>query len=632
MKYRSDIDGLRAIAVTSVIVNHAAPNLLPSGFIGVDIFFVISGFLITGILLEELSDDKFTISGFYERRIRRIAPALLIVVGACVPLAYALMNPIGLGNFSQSMAATLAFVPNVFFWRTVSYFDPTAETLPLLHTWSLGIEEQFYLVFPPLLAYLWRRGQRLTLTTLVVIALASLIVSEYWWRSGKGALAFYLPLSRAWELLAGSLAATISHDNSNRSNGWNFRSHLASGFGIILLIGSFLFIDKTMPLPSVYTIAPVMGTTIILLSNTSTSLVFKALSIQPFVSIGLVSFSAYLWHQPVFAFFRIYNGNLRMHDLPVALVVVAILSYATWRFVEQPFRSRTIVTRDKLQLAVGTAFGTLVFCAGAGIITDGLAFRLGSEQIAFLKQFDKREQGRYVEQVAKTLEARQFEVNPKPKVLIVGDSFAQDFVNITYEAGILDRIDPTFFYISGDCQPVPQSTLTDKNVDLKYRPACKSRRRALSELSLVSQADLVVVASYWRPWSTKHMTSVRDNFIERGAKKVIFIGMKDFGEPDPNTWIRQPSSQRSAIRTAESTRVGERNSELLQAVGKSSVQLISESVCSARLCRAFTASGQLISFDGAHLTKFGAAELGRATWGAPPLSDWVDRNLVVPKE
>ena len=210
MRYRSEIDGLRALAVVPVVLFHAGVPLVGGGFVGVDVFFVISGYLITSILIEELDTGTFSIRRFYERRARRILPALFLVMAASVPFAWAWMQPDALIGFSESIAAATFFVSNIYFWQTSSYFAIVNEQLPLLHTWSLAVEEQFYLVFPLVLWALWKLSPRHLLSALILLALISLAYSEWRWR-GASEANFYLAPSRAWELLAGAAAGIHCH-------------------------------------------------------------------------------------------------------------------------------------------------------------------------------------------------------------------------------------------------------------------------------------------------------------------------------------------------------------------------------------------------------------------------------------
>ena len=298
IKYRKDIDGLRAFAVISVILFHLDLSWVKSGFLGVDIFFVISGYLITTILLADLQNNRFSISQFYERRARRILPALFAVIIACIPFAYIWMLPSQLEDFAQSILAVIFFVSNILFWREAGYFAPVAELKPLLHTWSLAVEEQYYLLFPIVLALLWKFNRRVSFIVIIAFTISSFVLAEWASRTAPGAN-FYLAPTRAWELFAGSICAFLTYGRGQRS------SNFLSATGLALIVASIILYDASTPFPSSYTLAPVVGTSLIILYASHTTWTAKLLSVKIVVGIGLISYSAYLWHQPLFVFTRI---------------------------------------------------------------------------------------------------------------------------------------------------------------------------------------------------------------------------------------------------------------------------------------------------------------------------------------
>lgn len=336
MKYRAEIDGLRAVAVLPVILFHAGFEVFSGGYVGVDVFFVISGFLITTILLEELEQGTFSIVRFYERRARRILPALFVVMAACVIPAVLWMLPSALRSFGQSLVATSLFLSNFFFAQGASYFGGASELKPLVHTWSLAVEEQFYLIFPVLLYLLWPLGRKWVLGALAVLALVSFGLSEHSLFDFP-TKHFYFSPARAWELLAGSFCAFFLFRRPVRPN------DLLSAAGVLLIAGSIFTFDDYTPFPSSYTLAPVLGTALIILFCDRGTWVGRALSMKLPVGIGLISYSLYLWHQPLFAFARTRFRAPPSQEVMLALVAVAFgLAYLTWRFVEQPVRRRSV--------------------------------------------------------------------------------------------------------------------------------------------------------------------------------------------------------------------------------------------------------------------------------------------------
>jgi len=335
MQYRSEIDGLRAIAVVPVILFHAGFSVFSGGYVGVDVFFVISGYLITRIIVGELNSQTFSLKRFYIRRARRILPALLFVILCCIPVAWVLMLPHQFKGFSQAVFATSLFASNILFSYKHRYFSETAiDEMPLIHTWSLGVEEQFYVFFPLLLLFLWRFGADKIFYGILIIAIISLSVSEWGWRQYPHAN-FYLATSRAWELLAGSVCALVELQGSEK------RSELLSVLGAFLIGSAIFYFDETTPFPSVYTLVPVIGTCLIVLYAKEQTYVSRILSTRLLVGLGLISYSAYLWHQPLFAFARIRSLFPLEQWVMALLAAISIgFAYLSWRFIETPLRQK----------------------------------------------------------------------------------------------------------------------------------------------------------------------------------------------------------------------------------------------------------------------------------------------------
>jgi peptidoglycan/LPS O-acetylase OafA/YrhL len=338
-KYRSDLDGLRAVAVLSVIAYHLSKTLLPGGYLGVDIFFALSGYLITNVIWREALNKEFSIARFYERRVRRIMPALLallIVVSAC---AIALLLPIDLKGYAKSAFATLSFVANLYFWRDTGYFSQLADEKPLLHVWSLGVEEQFYIIFPlvAVLCIRWRRSALLPFTSLLV--LLSLIANTLAIRGGTGNPAFYLLPTRAWEIGAGALLALAPP--AKFASSW-LRHSLAFLAAALLIVGLCLHWPPAgWGIPDAVWV--ILGTILAMhLGNAGGSWLTTVLSNTPLVWIGLISYSLYLWHWPIYVFTRYYLVRSSLSPVEAAITVALMFSLAilSWRYVERPFRNR----------------------------------------------------------------------------------------------------------------------------------------------------------------------------------------------------------------------------------------------------------------------------------------------------
>ena len=393
--YRADVDGLRAVAVLLVVIFHLNPSLPHGGFVGVDIFFVISGYLITQILAREIETGSFSILNFYERRIRRIFPALLAVLLATSVAALLTMWPGELVSFSKSLLAATFSYSNLLFWSQTGYFDGAAATKPLLHTWSLAVEEQFYIVFP-LILYLAHRYARRLLPALVVgLALTSFAVS-CWLVSSRSSAAFYMPYSRAWELLTGSmLALRLVPTPRGR-----FQRELAALLGLALLGLAGLHYSSETPFPGAAALLPCVGAALIIASGSSgPTLIGRVLSLRPVVFIGLISYSVYLWHWPLLVFARLVapdfaNGHLRfLATMTVLSLVVGALS---WRFVEVPARRgrmRALSRRGVFALS-GSAAALLSVMAIAAVASNGLDGRFSPDAVRLAAFADAPQQMR----------------------------------------------------------------------------------------------------------------------------------------------------------------------------------------------------------------------------------------------
>ncbi|MRV71058.1 acyltransferase family protein [Duganella sp. FT92W] len=385
MQYRPEVDGLRTVAVIPVILFHAGFQLFSGGFVGVDIFFVISGYLITSIIYAELMLGKFSIVNFYERRARRILPALFFVLAACLPFAWLWLPPADTKGFAQSVVSVTLFSSNILFWLTGGYFDTATELKPLLHTWSLAVEEQYYVFFPLLLMLVWRAGKRVLLAVLAAIGLASLVAAQMLVHD-KPDFTFYLLPTRAWELLIGAFTAIYFTTSIDAQVSDRMRQ-LGSLAGLALIAFSLFVYDKNTPFPSVYALAPTVGAALIILYARPATWVGRLLASKPFVGIGVVSYSAYLWHQPLFAFAR-HRSLDEPSPALLAALVAAVLALAcfSWKYVEAPFRTRRVVARKQV-FTFGLAGSMLFTAAGlSGQFTHGfLEQRTTPEQLAVLK-------------------------------------------------------------------------------------------------------------------------------------------------------------------------------------------------------------------------------------------------------
>jgi peptidoglycan/LPS O-acetylase OafA/YrhL len=366
LNYRKEIDGLRAIAVIPVILFHAGIVGFSGGFIGVDIFFVISGYLITTIILDELAQNKFSIKEFYKRRAKRILPALSAVLIVTTILAYVLMPANLLKSYANSLISVVTFTSNFHFFTTSGYFSSVSDQKPLLHTWSLAVEEQFYLFFPIMLSYLWVKGKRYITKVILVLSIASLFLAQFLAVNNFADANFYLIFSRAWELFAGALIALTGMQNK-KINYWHRET--LSFIGLCLIAYSINVFDHSTLFPSFYTLVPILGTLLIIAFSNAHTLTGKFLANRLFVGIGLISYSLYLWHQPFFAFLRLKSIGEPKQQLFIAAIVLSFLcAWLSYQYVEKPFRKKTISKTKPRFSVLHYASMSIVFFIVIGLI------------------------------------------------------------------------------------------------------------------------------------------------------------------------------------------------------------------------------------------------------------------------
>jgi peptidoglycan/LPS O-acetylase OafA/YrhL len=494
LSYRADIDGLRAIAVLAVVAFHAFPSVLPGGFVGVDVFFVISGYLITSLLRQSLEDGTFRFSTFYARRIRRLAPALILVLAAVLAAGWTWLLTDELAQLAAHAASSVAFVMNLVLWSETGYFDTAAEQKPLLHLWSLGVEEQFYLIWPALLwaAWRWRRPS----FVIAIVALLSFAANVAVVHAAPTA-AFYLPTSRVWELAAGGLLAGMGPPR----RGWI--AQLLSLSGAALLALGVAVIRPSMPFPGWWALLPAGGAALVIAAGPR-GWANGVLAARPLVFVGLISYPLYLWHWPILTFARMIEaGPLGLQRTAALVALAVVLAWLTYRFVEQPIRrahGRWVI----VNLAVASAGVAAV--ALAVLTNQGSLPPRFPPQVQALVDFSYRYERPYREracylmpdQSAAAFARECVEQTPAglPLVVLWGDSHAAHLY-----PGLRRLQSARGFRIAqftgSSCPPL-------LDIDTPTQPHCQSvNRLALAQMAALRPA-IVLMAARWENyhWST----------------------------------------------------------------------------------------------------------------------------------
>ena len=616
MKYRREIDGLRALAVIPVILFHAGFELFSGGFVGVDVFFVISGYLITSLLIEDIENKRFSILHFYERRARRILPALFFVMLVCIPFAWMWMLPNELKGFSQSLVAVSLFASNILFWRESGYFDAAAEEKPLLHTWSLAVEEQYYVLFPIFLILAWRFGKNRVFWMIVVMAAISLLLSEWGWRNNAKAN-FYLAPTRAWELFAGSIAAFIVQKQGVQKN------NLLATCGLAAIIFSIFLYDETTPFPSVYALVPVLGVVLLVLYADKETLAAKLLSTKGFVGIGLISYSAYLWHQPLFAFARI-----RSLDEPSQLFIVTLcvssffLAYLSWRNVEEPFRAKEKLHRNKILVFSGT--GLILFIV-LGFTMPKVAEKHFNVQ-KFVEQNELSQLSNdYVWKRKNELRNVEFPNADTRKILVIGDSNSGDLINALGFLINEEKHSLSSLTINSGCGALyVEHDEYQQYIETSKILTCNNADNLLSQRSigLLEAADVVIFASSWREWQTSFLAVSANRLEEDFGDKFWWFGNKHLTFPNERERYRLNGELSEFYPISPERRLI--NEDMQEILGDRFIDPY-QFLCNDNQCRATTSQGTLLIYDGFHLSRQGARYLAERMRSSIPhvLDAWL---------
>jgi len=537
MEYRAEIDGLRAVAIIPVVLLHAGYEYFSGGFVGVDVFFVISGYLITTIILTEKELGTFSLVNFYERRARRILPALFLVMFISLPFAWLWLIPSDMERFSKSLVAVPTFVSNILFWRESGYWDTANELKPLLHTWSLAVEEQYYILFPLFLMMMWRFRRRWILSSFIVISLFSLAAAE-WAAYNAPKANFFLLTTRAWELAIGASIAFyfVYRRNTVRILLSNKFIDEVLGLAGLIMIGYAVYVfDETVPFPSTYALIPTIGTGLIIIFSSSQTLVGRLLGTKILVGIGLISYSTYLWHQPVFAFFR-YKSIVEPSKLLYAMLVILslILAYLSWRYIEKPFRKKDLFDRKIIFRFTIAGTALFIIIGSAGQYTKGFPNRFKLDKSIYddfvfndlrancNKDFGNKPSDKKICTLGTTTNDNHL------KFVIFGDSHAEAILPAFNSAA--QSLNVKFAHLgAGGCPPLLSADIAKGNYgagvceNIALRQFEYVKLNKIKEVFFVSRWSLYTDGSYDKKMKGYFLVDKKNNKLTKKSSRAVFI-------------------------------------------------------------------------------------------------------------
>jgi peptidoglycan/LPS O-acetylase OafA/YrhL len=613
---RNDIQGLRAISVIAVVLFHAWQSLLPGGFVGVDMFFVISGFVITKTILKDIKGGEFSIGQFYRRRVKRIFPALYLVLLVSAIAAVLILSPKHLVDFEKSTLATIFFSSNLYFFKSSGYFDGAAILKPLLHTWSLSVEEQFYFVYPIVFVFIQQKYPKWLVRALLITALLSLIFSEALLRKHPSAM-FYLAPSRAFELIVGALAACpLLLPLAER-----FRNGV-SLVGLAMVCGAVTLINEQMPFPGVTALLPCAGVALIIYSgNCGPTLAGRMLSFGPLVFIGNLSYSLYLWHWPALALARNFvGGDLGNYVTFFVLAVAALAAYVSFKYVEQPILQNRWKALPYLRigLVMMVALPTLSMPA---LLSHGYPQRFSPASHALFaasEDFNPRRTECHSDEAAPIpYERNCIFGNPggTPDVAVWGDSHGAEIVVPLGER--LKKEGRAVMQITASaCPPVLKYKVRD-------RPHCEEHNdQTLKYLLADQRIKVVVLAANFSGYQNNEFTKMLSGYQElvatlrAGGKRVILIAPIPVFDFDPPALLGTRNEWRqSTLDIGLPTRVYRQQNEqafdMLNSIQSTAQDLVlPQSVfCDPEMCRSYSAGQGVLYFNSNHLSLVGAKVL-----------------------
>jgi len=614
MRYRADIDGLRALAVIPVLFYHVGVPGFAGGFVGVDIFFVISGYLICGMIDGDIRGGTFSLGNFYKRRILRILPALFVMFLVTSILAYLYCLPVELEDYSRSLASAVGSISNVYFAGTAGYFDAPAETKPLLHTWSLGVEEQFYLITPLLMLFAYRvlrKRAKLLFAVVAALSLGAALAVSY----RNTTFAFYLTPFRAWELALGALLSVGFVPAPQTVSGKNF----CGVTGLLVLFGTVLFGSSSAPLLAMTSLASIGSALVIVSSERGPSAAGRLLSLRPIVFVGLISYSLYLWHWPLIVFQRtdglIFAGPSGL-STKLALIIVSIsIACLSWKFIELPFRSRA---KDSSKAAVfgiaTTAMTSALALCGLALIANGAPFRFPDRVVAIASYlaYDPSAAFRsghcYLSTNRQHLDVQTcMTPDPKrPNYLLVGDSHAAHlWFGLSSAMPEVNIMQAT----ASACRPaIPPVSLFDT------RACPKLMQFVFNDFLANNKVDKVLIAASWKDEDIPALSNILDVLEQRQIDVIVLGPIVEYDSALPRLLADEILHNKPFIAGAMRTAgIRERDRMLSRIVAAKGAAYISvyDSVCGNGRCDEFADGDIPMQFDAGHLTAKGSVEVGR---------------------
>ena len=616
-RYRADIDGLRAVAVLLVVACHIGIYKFRGGFVGVDVFFVISGYLISSVIFADINASRFSLFSFYERRVRRIVPALLAMLFGTSILAYIYLLPVETEDFAKSLFSAVFSQSNFYFWSQSGYFDSPAALKPLLHTWSLAVEEQFYIFFPLFLLLIQRFFKSRLRSSIIAIAAISFVASAIGAYRYPNAT-FYLAPTRAWELLTGTLLSLHIFPKVDGA----IRRNAATLVGAALILFSGMSFSSATPFPGIAALAPCIGTALIIAGGeTGASFIGRALSLKPVVFVGLISYSLYLWHWPIIVFQRIatilVTGVSDRNAGLIAFAVSFVVAILSWKFVELPFRN------GRLKLAGAPLFNTAIagslVAAGFAVwmvVSHGIPTRFPVEAVRVASYLDYGTKDEYREGtcfILPTVRSETFDPSvclrqdpAKPNYLLLGDSHAaalwyglsKTLSGVNVMQATVAGCKPTLHHVHEAADQCTQ--LTDY---------------VFNEYLAKNHVDSLLIAARWEQGDLPRLAETLAWAKQRRIKVTLFGPMVQYDSSLPRLLATSIKDNNPGIpydhRVAEYARLDAVMSQMAQNEWRVHYVSFFKSLCRPNSCVEYAAQGVPLQFDYGHLTKDGSVLLAQ---------------------